>query len=297
MATSISADLDFALEREGRPTVHGHVSGVGGRLVLDVDTPEAFAGAADAPTVVSLAETLAELHVRVRVVSGGKHLITIGDVRSPWWQRGLTGSRRIRMGSLRGAWTAARARTTAGDQVLPDLSVLPPLTAWPPAPTMLRRKRRHVGTTHDPGRGGEARLYLAQGSVRGSGPARVFWLSPGDRIGSGEDCEIRLPGLAEVHAVLRHDEDDEWAVETVGGTTRVHGRPVMRENLRTGTAVTVGDHRLSFFREEFADHGRPYGGRVGGEFGSQRTQEPRSRQQGEPASDDDGTDPGTSPGR
>lgn len=278
MATSISADLDFALEREGRPTVHGHVSGVAGRLVLEVDTPEAFAGAADAPTVRSIAETLAELHVRIRVVSDGRHLITIGDVRAPWWQRGLTGSRRIRMGSLRGALTAARARSTAGDQVLPDLSVLPPLTAWPPAPTMLRRKRRHVGTTHDPGRGGEARLYLAQGSLPGVGAPRVFWLSPGDRIGSGADCEIRLPGLAEVHAVLRHDDNDEWAVETVGGTTRVHGRPVMRENLRTGTAVTVGEHRLSFFREEFADHGRPYGGRIGGELGRQRAQEPRARQ-------------------
>lgn len=112
----------------------------------------------------------------------------------------------------------------------------------------------------------------------GSRPTPVFWLTSGDRIGSGSDCEIRLPGLADVHAVVVHDEDDEWVVETVGGTTKVHGVPVMRQILRTGTAVVVGEHRLSFFREEYADHGRPYGGRIGGELGRQRPQDPRSAQ-------------------
>jgi len=278
VGTAVSADLDFTLERDGQPPVHGHVSGERNRLVLDVDTPGAFAGSADAPAVRALAETLAELHVRVRVVSGGQHLITIGDVRAPWWQRPLTRSRRIRMGSVRGAWTAARARGGGAGQALPDVSVLPPPTVWPPVPTMLRRKRRHVSTTHDPGRGGEARFYLAQESVLGSRSAPVFWLGSGDRIGSGPDCEIRLPGLAEVHAVVRHDEDDEWRVETVGGTTKVHGHPVMEQVLRTGTAVVVGEHRLSFFREEYADHGRPYGGRIGGELGRQRPQDPRRRE-------------------
>ena len=32
---------------------------------------------------------------------------------------------------------------------------------------------------------------------------------------------------------------------------------------------------MSFYREEYADHGRPYGGRVGGEIGHQRPQPPR----------------------
>ncbi len=33
---------------------------------------------------------------------------------------------------------------------------------------------------------------------------------------------------------------------------------------------------MSFFREEYADHGRPYGGRIGGELGHQRTQPSRT---------------------
>lgn len=279
MRTTVSADLRFTLERDGQPDVEGRLTGSGNRLVLEVDTPEAFAGARDAPAVRGFARALAERHVQVRVVSGGQHLITVGDVRAPWWQRRLTGSRRIRMGSLRGALTAARARTGGQQQALPDLSMLPPATVWPPAPTFLRRKRRHPTTTHDPGRGGEARLFLVEADVLGDRRAPTYWLVDGARIGSGADCEIRLPGLAEVHARLVHDEHDEWVVEAVGGTTRVHGTPVMRHILRTGTGISVGDHRLSFFREEYADHGRPYGGRIGGELGRQRPQEPPERQE------------------
>lgn len=282
MPASVSADLDLSLEREGRPTVHGHLSGAGSLLLLEVDTPEAFAGAADAPTMRRLAEALAGLPVRVRVVSDGRHLLTIGAVRAPWWQRRLTGSRRISVHSLAGLLTAARARGTRVERALPDRSLLPPPTVWPPVPTLLRRRRHPVGTTHDPDRGGDARFHLAQGSLPGSGAALVFRLRPGDRIGSGAQCEIRLPGLAEVHAVLRHDAEDEWAVEAVAGTTRVHGRNVAREILRTGTAVTLGTHRLSFVRDEYADHGRPHGGRVGGELGHQQPQEPRVRQDDPP---------------
>ena len=32
---------------------------------------------------------------------------------------------------------------------------------------------------------------------------------------------------------------------------------------------------MSFYREEYADHGRPYGGRIGGEIGHQRPQPAR----------------------
>ena len=44
--------------------------------------------------------------------------------------------------------------------------------------------------------------------------------------------------------------------------------------LRTGARVQVGEHVLVYQREEFADHGRPYGGRVGGELGRQAPQGP-----------------------
>ncbi|HSP75244.1 MAG TPA: hypothetical protein VLO31_03400, partial [Cryobacterium sp.] len=45
--------------------------------------------------------------------------------------------------------------------------------------------------------------------------------------------------------------------------------------LRTGARIEMGPWRLAFFREEYADHGRPYGGRVGGEFAVQKPQPSR----------------------
>lgn len=93
-------------------------------------------------------------------------------------------------------------------------------------------------------------------------------------IGSDVDCDIRLSGLEPVHAEIRHDADDEFVLVRVGrpGSTRVHGAPVDTARLRTGSRVDVGGWTMSFYRDEFADHGRPYGGRIGGELGHQRSQ-------------------------
>lgn len=47
--------------------------------------------------------------------------------------------------------------------------------------------------------------------------------------------------------------------------------------LRTGARVQMGQWSMAFFREEFADHGRPFGGRSGGELAYQRPQfDPRT---------------------
>ena len=275
MTTLIDADLSFELLREGRDPVHGRLTGRANRLVLEVDDPGAFAGGADADAVRSLARGLAERGVVVRVVHADQHLVTLGAVSAPWWQRRLTRSRRIRLGSLRGAWTSARSRLRAGEGVLPSASMLPPTTLWPPAPTFARRGRRRVTTTHDPGRGGAARLVLLKQAVWQGEQQLVFWLEDDTVVGSGESCSIRLPGLAERHALLTHDEDDEWVIEAVGGPTRVHGQHVDRQVLRTGARVEVGAHVLGYFREEHADHGRPHGGRIGGELGRQLPQQPR----------------------
>lgn len=74
----------------------------------------------------------------------------------------------------------------------------------------------------------------------------------------------------------------------------MNGVDVGEKSLRTGDRLEFGDWVMSFFREEFADHGRPYGGRQGGEFSHQKAQQaPRSRGSS-PAggSDPDRTDPG-----
>lgn len=284
MPTSVTADLGFELDRPDAAPVRGRLSGQGNRLVLDVDDPGAFAGPADQVSVRAVAHALAGRGMTVRVVSGGQHLITLGAVRTSWWQRRVTGSRHIRLGSLRGAWTAARSRARGGAPVLPDASLLPPTTLWPVAPTFARRDRRRVTTTHDPARGGAPRLVLEKEHLWAGERQPVFWLGEHTTtIGSGQACDVRLEGLADLHAVVVHDDDDEFVVEAVEGPIRVHGASVAgRQVLRTGARVEVGPHVLAFFREEFADHGRPHGGRIGGELGHQLPQDPRAERTDNP---------------
>ena len=108
------------------------------------------------------------------------------------------------------------------------------------------------------------------------------------RIGSGQDCELTLPGAAVLHATIEHDDRDEYvltmhaegemnAASDTAGT--VGGK--RRETLRTGARFTAGEWELVFARAEYADHGRPYGGRIGGELEDQAPQPTRSDYTGE----------------
>lgn len=275
MALAVAADLRFELQRPGLDPVRGSVRGSASRLELDVDDPGALAGAGDAATLRVLAEGLAQQGVVLRVVHRGEHLVSLGAVNAPWWQRRFTGSRRVRAGSLRGAFTSFRARARGTEAVLPDLSLAPPPTLWPLVPTLRRRPRPRTTTTHDPARGGMPRLVLVRETAWPGERQPIYWLTDGFTIGSQAGCDLVLPGLEPVHARLVHDEDDEWTVVPVAGVTRVHGAPVVRQILRTGSRVEMGGHVLAFHREEYADHGRPYGGRIGGELGRQRPQPPR----------------------
>lgn len=102
------------------------------------------------------------------------------------------------------------------------------------------------------------------------------------RVGSADDNEIVLPGTDAMHATITHDATDEYILTMFGeGKTNAATRKGpgdrrrLTETLRTGAHFTAGDWRLVFARDEFADHGRPYGGRQGGEFAHQRRQAPR----------------------
>lgn len=133
-------------------------------------------------------------------------------------------------------------------------------------------------TTHADWGAGHPHLLITSDDVR-----RVHELTEDEtRIGSGADCQIHLEGLAAVHAIIRHDGHDDYDLEMLGpGQTSANiakaaeeeGRPV--ETLHTGARFTAGDWRFVFVRDEFADHGRPYGGRLGGEGAHQRRQAPR----------------------
>lgn len=275
MALVMSADLSIDLEVVGRPVVHTHLRGDANRLVLEVDDPGVFASARDASAVRALAEGLAVQGVVVRVVSGGRHLVSLGAVRAPWWQRRATGSRRIRVGSVRGAVTAGRSRLRGGASVLPSAALIPPTTLWPLTPTLRRPVRRPVTTTHDPAQGGSPRLILTREDVWADERLPSYALAQVTTIGSAPDSDICLPGLEAHHAVIEHDGRDEYVVTAREGATRVHGALIAQQLLRTGSRLDVGLHRLVFFRDEYADHGRPHGGRIGGEAGHQRPQPPR----------------------
>jgi len=269
--TSVAADLCFRVEDPEGHRVEGHLTGSGGVLTLRVDDPAAFAGAGDAAVVRYVARELAVRHLELRVTDGRSTLVRLGDVRAPWWQRRITRSRHLRVGSLRGLWTAAQARAQGRDPVLPSLLSAPPPTLSPLLPTFGARPRRVTGT-HDPARAGSPRLVLAPGMALPDSRRTIFHLADEVLIGSGAECDIRLPGLAERHARVVHDEQDEFVVHALDGVVRVHGARVAQGLLRTGTRLEVGDHCLVFAREEYADHGRPFAGRVGGELGRQRPQ-------------------------
>ncbi len=283
-AVEVSADLDLEVTGPSGAVAHGHLTGAGDRLTFEIDNAGIFAGSGDAPMVRAVAQALAARGIAVRVVSNGVHLVTVGAVTAPWWQRRATGSRRIRVGSWRGAWTSLRSRAGSQGSVLPDAESLPPPTLLPLAPTFSRYPRRRVTTTQSPSGAGAPRLVLKRQDVWEGQRQPVFWLRE-DRttVGSDPTCDIVLPDLAPVHAVIVHDASDEYLLTNVGPPVKVHGAVVLTSTmLRTGARVDLGGHSLSFFREEYADHGRPYGGRVGGEIGHQRRQPARSGTAGTP---------------
>lgn len=92
------------------------------------------------------------------------------------------------------------------------------------------------------------------------------------RIGSSSDVEVQLAGLQPLHAEVHHDPYDEYVLVLHGpGDTSARHEPIESiggkrgEILRTGARFVLGDWAFVFARDEYADHGLPYGGRQGGE--------------------------------
>jgi hypothetical protein len=276
LRTKVDADVCFRVDVAGRAPVTGSLTGHGSDLTLAVSDPAAFAGTGDALALRRVADELADLGLRVRVTDGsGRSLLRLGAVRCPWWQRPVTRNPHMRIAGVRGLLAAGRGRVREGG-ALPTGGLTPPTTPYPLAPTFLRRPVKRVTTTHDPSRGGGPRLVEVPGEreVRSNHP--VHWLQQEvTTIGSDPGCDVVLPGLSPRHAEVRHDDRDEFVVVALDAEVRVHGEPVTEHLLRTGSRLDLGPRQLVFHREEYADHGRPYGGRIGGELGRQRPQPPR----------------------
>lgn len=134
------------------------------------------------------------------------------------------------------------------------------------------------GTTHAGWGEGNPHLIV-------SGEAERFTVAltvTNTRIGSAPDNEIVLAGTDPIHAIVEHDDRDEYVL-TLVGEGEMNANPESAatapgdhsETLRTGAQFTAGPWRLVFGRAEFADHGRPFGGRQGGELSDQEPQPSR----------------------
>jgi hypothetical protein len=145
-----------------------------------------------------------------------------------------------------------------------------------------------VTTTHDPAGGGRPRLlFSAESSARMAGSddhAQVvqyeFPLVRGvTTIGSAPDAQLSLPEVSAREAEIHRDAADEYVFVPVGAAaSRLNGADAVQAPLHSGDRLEIGDWVMSYFREEYADHGRPYGGRQGGELSDQKPQrKPRPR--------------------
>ena len=277
----LEADLTFDIETSTPDggtggNVRGTVRASGNRVEIHTDDLMAVAGQPSRTAVRSMADQLARLGLVVEVSGPDGPVVTMGAVRAPALQRLVTRSRHMRLGSWSQALRAVIARRPSAPGAV-DLSSagLPPGTPWPPVP--LRGLPRVVTTTHDPvGGRGHPRLYLADTSDPGiDRRVGVFELPlEGVTIGSAEGAGLRLAGVDEVQAEIVRTDDDEYVLiaRSITVLTTVGGRQLPRQTLHTGSRIQLGPWRLSYVRDEFADHGRPYGGRIGGELGRQRTQ-------------------------
>ncbi len=276
---NIETDITFSMERDGSSDqephiVSGTVTGSGHHIEVRCDDVGALSTGSSVRDARQIAAALAGEGLSVSIVGKDGPIVTIGDVKAGLLARAATRSPHIRIDNLKAATNLARSRGVGGKGAG---SLLPPPTLWPIAPTF-RWSRRRPTTTHDPAGGGRPRLVFSMGAAATSGgQRRVFDLPKGGTaIGSDESADLRLSGVDAQQARVRRDPtNDEYILVALGGETptKVNGVKVTSEQvLRTGSRIEIGSWTMIYSREEFADHGRPYGGRAGGEFSRQRNQ-------------------------
>ena len=281
MAVLVRLDIDVEFSvLFGEETITGTVSAEGNVVDIRVSNPaDLMGGRRDAlPVLRQMALALAKRGIVVSLSGPDGSLASIGAVRAPVADRLITGSPHIKVRSMPLLLKALRSKPREQSPVF-----VPPLTLAPLAPTLERNRRHRVTTTHYTAGSGRPRLIFVLGSAVWDGkPPREFELTQTTTtIGSGETADLRLEGIDPLHAEIRHDANDEYVLFVNGESA---GFPVLDPDtgrgrvLRTGARIDIGEWRLAYFREEFADHGRPFGGRMGGELARQKPQPPRQKQ-------------------
>ncbi|MFC8302559.1 FHA domain-containing protein [Specibacter sp. NPDC057265] len=276
-------DLQFSTELPAKdgaePTVvHGRVTAAGQEIHVHADSAALFAlgSRRQLPALRKLAQTMAQHGIIVSVSIPEGTIVSLGAVQVSALARMLTNSPHIKVGKSQ-TWAAmlkAQASGVAGS----GQSLLPPSTPLPLSPTFQRQYRMKPTTTHYARGGGRPRLYFVRDSESWDGrPPQEYNLTADTTvIGSGPEAELMLPELSACAGRIVHDDADEYVFIAEDGYPKA-GR---EQILRTGARLVLGPWRMVFFREEYADHGRPFGGRTAGEFSKlQRPQfDPRTGQ-------------------
>lgn len=294
----LEADLTFSsTPADGSESVTGKVTADGSTIDVSVTGPLESLGRPSSRMVRHFAGSLATRGLRLVLHGPQGMIMAIGDVDTPWWQRLVTRSPYIRVGSTRQLRQVMGGASTARSRSRGSAMSAPPPTLFPLFPTVSALGPRPVTTTHDPRGGGRPRLYFGFSEWPQVGEVqRVEYLTQErTTIGSAPECDITVDGLQPIHAVIERTAEDEYVLTHVAesGTSTVAGIPAHGSLLRTGAGIMLSATRLSYFREEFADHGRPYGGRLGGEIGRQRPQrDPRPRTRGTAGRPRTNRDPG-----
>ncbi|WP_192892539.1 FHA domain-containing protein [Nesterenkonia natronophila] len=256
-------------------TINGSVKAAGKDIEVRTDDSSLISRMTpgDRRNAVQLADGLAARGLSLSIIGPDGPIVTLGAVKGPRLHRWFTRSQHIRLGSLRNTFNARPRR--GEEPPLPALGNIP-LTPWPPVPTFNRRiRRRRATTTHSTPGAGRPRLIVTKADASGGSSQRTeFNLLPDQTtIGSDDSADLTLAGLDPIHAIISHDAMDEYVLKRVGpgGGSRnpARGEQVV---LRSGSRIEIGGWRLVYFREEYADHGRPYGGRQGGELAYQKPQ-------------------------
>ncbi|HKU03107.1 MAG TPA: FHA domain-containing protein [Arthrobacter sp.] len=272
----LDIDLDFSYTDESGAVTNGRATAAGTEVTVALDhlAPLAGAGLPPLEEIRPLADLLARKGLSVTVAGPDGNIVSLGKVDAPASQRLVTRSPHIKLGNLGSLLPLLRQ----GRRRPKGVPLLPPSTPLPLVPTVQRKIIRRITTTHYARGGGRPRLIFVQDAATWTGqiPREVALSEDVTTIGSQPGSDVQLEGLEALHAEIRHDAEDEYVLVPhgpVSGSVSRTGPSV----LRTGARIQMGQWCLAFFREEFADHGRPYGGRSGGELAYERPQlDPRT---------------------
>ena len=170
------------------------------------------------------------------VAASSGPLLTLSAPHPPWWQPWVTGHDTAVTTTSRSCGRWPLGRASASAAgVLPSSVSAAAHRAADPTPGWTRGVRRVI-TTHDPGHGGNPRPVKAPGIAPGPDDLpEVFALSDG------------------VTAIGSVAGNDVWLSGLDPWHAEIHHDDI----------------------DEYADHGRPYGGREGGELGQDLPQPPR----------------------